>query len=147
MVDISSSSGLPPDHSQPDTGPSVTGDSSSAGEAEICLACRLVNRRKRMVMCGACGSWAHLSCVRLTRRQADNIPVWHCSPCSDSSHGNIVTDVSRRDVVPSDMANELAAHEKSVIILKRLPESARALVADSLATTMECALNSSTPQA
>ena len=87
---------------------------------------------------GACGSWAHLSCVKLTRRQADNIPVWHCTPCSGSSHGNIDTDVFRGDVVPSDMAKELvAAHKKNVIILKRLPKSAKALVADSLATSME----------
>ena len=100
-----------------------------------------------MVRCGVCVSWAHLSCVILTRRKADNIPVWHCSPCSGSSHGNIDTDVSRRDVVRSDMAKELAAHKKRVVILKRLPKSARALVAESLATRMECALNSSTPQA
>ena len=47
----------------------------------VCFSCNLVNTSKRSIQCAQCQKHAHLTCVNLTRRQADGISHWHCRSC------------------------------------------------------------------
>ena len=115
-----------------------------ADVSETCLKCRLINRRKPMICCDGCQHWAHLSCVKLTKRQADAIPIWHCGPCSGRLPGSQTAADAVHSDLPDDMAEKLAYFKKNCQLLKRLPKSSRLIVADSLTSRIEAALNSST---
>ena len=70
---------------------------------ELCMICSLVNTRKRMKECANCNFWAHLSCAKLTRVQADNLPIWHCQPCLSRGTGDsasVATDTASLNVPP-----------------------------------------------
>ena len=77
---------------------------NSADVSETCLKCRLINRRKPMICCDCCHHWAHPSCVKLTKRQADAVPIWHCSPCS----GRLPESQTAADAVHSDLSDHVA---------------------------------------
>ena len=47
----------------------------------LLLFCRVVNRRKRRVRCANCDCLFHVSCVGLTRAQADAFGRWNFEQC------------------------------------------------------------------
>ena len=100
-----------------------------------------------MINCDGCHHWAHLSCVKLSKRQADAIPIWHCGPCSGRLLNSPGGSADSHSDVPDDMAEKLSFFKINCRLLKRLPKSSRLPVADSLASRMEAALNHPTPHA
>ncbi|KAI0986620.1 hypothetical protein GJ496_003806 [Pomphorhynchus laevis] len=61
-----------------------------------CSLCHEIRQRKRVIRCQICGRVFHLSCVRLTLRQADAIPPWNCTEyIFDRKGGNDAHIVSR----------------------------------------------------
>ena len=119
----------------------------STDDSETCLSCLLINRRKAMINCDGCHHWAHLSCVKLSKRQADAIPIWHCGPCSGRLLNYPGGSADSHSDVPDDMAEKLSFFKINCRLLKRLPKSSRLPVADSLTSRMEAALNHPTPHA
>ena len=58
-----------------------------------CPRCDLINKRKRMIECASCNRHWHLSCVRLSRAQADTFGSWDCPECAG---GMVYTPSSSR---------------------------------------------------
>ena len=50
-----------------------------------CPRCNKINNKKRRIKCSRCSREWHLSCVRLTRAQADALTCWWCAECLSST--------------------------------------------------------------
>ena len=124
-----------------------------------CPRCDLINKRKRMIECASCNRHWHLSCVRLSRAQADTLGSWDCPECaggmvytpsssrSDSqpsqiSSSNYVGEVDEVDAI--NLAATLASLRCTRPVIRRVPRGARPVVADALTTVMKKALSVNT---
>ena len=100
-----------------------------------CAACVDRSRRKGAVLCGSCKQRWHLSCAKLTKAQASNLPSWHCLPClGRQSASSTRTDPAD---VPASISEGLARLRSGTKVVSRIPKPVRPLVADALATELE----------
>ena len=53
----------------------------------VCSFCGVVNKRKKLIRCDTCGCLFHLSCVGLTRAQAEAFGRWNCEQCRGAVSG------------------------------------------------------------
>ena len=109
-------------------------------EENRCPKCMQINTRKKLVECGECGKWYHLTCVGLTRVQADTIPIWNCLNC----RGVITINPHPVDF---DLLAFLARCKGSVRVLPKVPKGATIHVADALDKLLRQTLESRTPVA
>ena len=72
-------------HFQLSSQSSATHNRSS--DSSHCPRCDTSNNKKRRIKCSVCTSQWHLTCVKLTRVQAETLGSWWCPNCaSDTSH-------------------------------------------------------------
>ena len=112
-------------------------------EANRCPKCREVNQRKRLVQCGECTLWFHLSCVGLTQAQAVAINVWNCHNCLGQDAAQ--PDAAAQPPGPEDLALYVARLKSSVRILARVPKGARIAVGEAYTTLLHQARVEPTP--
>ena len=136
----------------PTFGPITSAEFDNTVESKICLKCQAhAPRKKNMIKCMSCGLWAHLSCVGLSKRQADSLAgPWSCDPCIShrlglDSHFPEPPDPGNSGV-PPDLAEALAKLKKRTTLVKRIPKGVRLLVADSLASAINRALSDPSPR-
>ena len=103
--------------------------------AEGCGACGTVNSRKRCCRCRECDTLYHLTCVGLTRAQADAIPHWSCASCRGVAGGNAPAATLSVDLV------ELLSDLKHPV-LPRVPKGAVHCVAEALHKLLDRAMES-----
>ena len=123
----------------------TTSDDRTAGGSQRtshheCAVCHTVNRLKGIRQCTRCSLWSHLTCVKLTRSQSANLPVWHCRPCILQPDGAFAADSSDRAQLgdpPPDWAEALAKCKRSMPLIQRLPPAVRGPVAERLASVIE----------
>ena len=80
----------------------------------VCSFCGVVNRRKRLVKCDTCGCLFHLSCVGLTRAQAEDFGRWNCEQCrgvAGRDMNNFDSKISETSEIPLRPAKRKAAME------------------------------------
>lgn len=87
-------------------------------EGERCTVCGEIKSRKRLIQCDGCDQWFHLSCVRLTRIQAETIPVWHCRGVADNGN-SIIRDIGAQDF---DLISYVVACRRSMQYCLKSPE-------------------------
>lgn len=72
---------------QPDSQTGTFHDASvESTDPADCPRCGSSNSRKRRIRCSTCYSQWHLTCVRLTRRQAEALSSWLCPRCTCTTH-------------------------------------------------------------
>lgn len=101
---------------------------SAMEEGNRCRTCSLINVRKRTVVCAMCSGTFHLSCVGLTRTQADAIPRWSCLPCLGRGDEMIAPEPE----VEVDLAEYITLCRSSARVLKIIPKGAVMSVAEAL---------------
>ena len=145
------------------TQPEDCSDSSDVGApvTDPCPSCCSVNKRKRSIRCNVCGRHWHLTCVDLTRAQADDLGCWWCPTCVNNAisspqiHPVQSPVVSQKraaqarppeDVEPGDgdLALLLAKLKQSRPVVRRIPKGARIAAAEALTLLMERAVDSGT---
>ena len=122
------------------------------GVDEICPVCNERKVRKRIIRCAVCNFWTHLSWINLSRGNTDILSVWHCRTCrvgvsinaSDRSLDNTVVQDRRP---PPDWPSALAKMKRVIPLQMRIPKSVRNLIAESLTSRIESALNQNSCQA
>ena len=93
----------------------------------VCSFCGVVNRRKRLVKCDTCGCLFHLSCVGLTRAQAEAFGRWNCGQCR-----GVARVPARAETPPIDLVGYIGRCHHSLRVLNRIPNWAVIPVADAL---------------
>ena len=116
-----------------------------------CGGCTSLSTRKAATLCSACGVRWHTMCAGLKVREAQALPVWHCPNCrlgrgTPSSQFSQHTRGSQPTSPPASSMtsvphSRLAELRDSCPVLKRIPKSARASVADSLSSVIDGALS------
>ena len=89
---------------------------------------------------------AHLTCVGLTRAQANALPVWHCADCLQTTLlANTVDGApTAQKTAPQDLADALADLERSTRVLQHVPRKDRHRVATDLAALIDAAVEQRT---
>ena len=106
------------------------------GIDSVCSFCGVVNRRKRLVKCDTCGCLFHLSCVGLTRAQAEAFVRWNCEQCR-----GVVRVPVRAETPPIDLVGYIGRCHHSFRVLNRIPKGAVIPVADALQRLIREALD------
>ena len=102
----------------------------------VCSFCGIVNRRKRLVKCDTCGCLFHLSCVGLTRAQAEAFGSWNCEQCRC-----VARVPARAETPPIDLVGYIGRCHHSLRVLNRIPKGAVIPVADALQRLIREALD------
>ena len=123
-----------------------------------CSRCHAINKRKRVIECASCNRHWHLSCVRLSRAQADALSSWDCPECSSGivpTPSSSSLDGQSCQISPASQHNEADVDEVDAIhltstlaslrrtrpVIRRVPRGARLVVAEALTAVMKRALN------
>ena len=93
----------------------------------VCSFFGVVNRRKRLIKCDTCGCLFHLSCVGLTRAQAEAFGRWNCEQCR-----GVARVPARAENPPIDLVGYIGRCHHSLRVLNRIPKGAVIPVADAL---------------
>ena len=122
-----------------------------------CPRCGSSNSRKRRIRCSTCYSQWHLTCVRLTRRQAEALGSWLCPRCTCTTHVDNQAEMSqptqsrappdRSPCDGSDLGNSLAHLKQVRQVVPRIPRGARIAAADALTLLIETAVEERSPEA
>ena len=116
-----------------------------------CQSCGKINARKRTIQCKHCSEYWHLSCVRMTRAQADALPQWWCQYCMNDDgflDPPAILDQPRGELraletnSAQDIAGTLAELKRSTRVIPRIPKGARIQAAEALTTLIDSALAS-----
>ena len=102
----------------------------------VCSFCGVVNRRKRLIKCDTCGGLFHLSCVGLTRAQAEVFGRGNCEQCR-----GVARVPARAETSPIDLVGYIGRCYHSLRVLNRIPKGAVILVADALQRLIREALD------
>ena len=103
-------------------------------ESERCERCGETNTLKRPITCIDCNGFFHLSCVGLTRRQADVLTVWSCDGCLGLRNH---TPVSENENFSFENFSDYHCNlEKVVQYWSKIPEAALNHVAGALDTLL-----------
>ena len=102
----------------------------------VCSFCGVVNRRKRLVKCDTCGCLFLLSCVGLTRAQAEAFGRWNCEQCR-----GVARVPARAETPPIDLVGYIGRCHHSLRVLNRIPKGAVIPVADALQRLIREALD------
>ena len=94
----------------------------------------------------------HLTCVGLSGAQADRLPIWHCLSCRRPTS---VAGVATAPILPAhaapqlplDIPGRLALLKLSRKVVPRVPRGVREYMARSLASAINKAVDTNTPQA
>ena len=103
-------------------------------ESQRCERCGEINTRKRPITCNDCNGFFHLTCVGLTRHQADALTLWSCDGCQGLRNP---TPVPENDNVSHENFSSYFCNLKqnnSVIV--KIPKSALNHVAGALDTLL-----------
>ena len=93
----------------------------------VCSFCGVVNRRKRLLKCDTCGCLFHLSCVGLTRAQAEAFGRWNCEQCR-----GVARVPARAETRPIALVKYVGRCHHSLRVLNCIPKVAVTPVADAL---------------
>ena len=104
----------------------------------VCSFCGVVNRRKKLIRCDTCKCLFHLSCVGLTRAQAEAFGRWNCEQCRVVSRAP-----ARAETPPIDLVGYISKCHHSLRVLNRIPKGAVIPVADALQRLIREALDRS----
>ena len=148
-------------------------DTVKSLERPLCPSCGKTGIRKRYMQCAVCSRHWHMSCVHLSRGQADALSRWWCPDCVKSSSqpfrgaepevgqnvipGDHQTTTSGQKSAPpapqqqepeapgmdEDLGRILAGLRRSRPVVRRIPKGARIVAADALANLLEKAVASS----
>ena len=119
-----------------------------------CPRCNNVSRKKRRIDCNLCNREWHLTCVRLSRSQADALSCWWCPDCS--KHGGSQSQPTKSNRAYSvhegekdgcNLAESLAKLKQSRRVVPRIPKGARIQAADALRTLLDAAVEEKTTEA
>lgn len=116
----------------------------------VCHHCGSSNSRKRNISCTDCNRSFHLSCVGITRPQADVLSVWHCVECLRGRAENFRVDQPEGEdsvTPPTDLAAALAELRQHRLVRRHIPRSMRHQVAADLTQCITSALEQRTPAA
>ena len=106
---------------------------------EICVACSLINNRKRVIRCSGCDGSFHLSCVGLKRAQALALGRWSCASCR-----GIVNSSPVQQQADVDLVGYICKCRARIRVLNRIPKGAVVTVADALTQLIREVLESGT---
>ena len=110
-------------------------------EGEVgCGTCGTYSRRKKCIVCCECSINHHLTCVRITKAQANVLSRWTCAECRGLSAATIVT----ADV--PDLERYIS-HCRNRLVLARVPKGAVICVADALERLITHVMEDETPLA
>ena len=95
----------------------------------VCSFCGIVNRRKKLIRCDTCarGRLFLLSCVGLTRAQAEAFGRWNCEQCQ-----GVASVPARAETPPIDLVGYIGRCHQSLRVLNRIQKGAVIPVADAL---------------
>ena len=126
----------------------------------MCPRCTSTSKRKRHIRCYVCGQHWHLSCVHLTRAQADTLGCWWCPTCVNNSSANSAPSQPTLPLTtcqsqpapqspPSqdtelDLALLLANLKQTRPVVRRIPRGARIAAAEALSLLIDSAVDSGT---
>ena len=103
----------------------------------VCVSCGASNRRKRSIRCAICGGCFHLSCVGLTRAQAEVFGRWSCVRCR-----GVAPAPPRPHPLPSlDLGGYVGECRHRLRVLNRIPKEAVIPVGDALQRLIREVLN------
>ena len=102
----------------------------------VCCFCGVVNRRKRLINCDTCGCLFHLSCVGLTRAQAEAFMRWNCEQCQ-----GVARVPTRAETPPIDLVGYIGRCRHSLRVLNHFPKGAVIPVPYALQRLINEALN------
>ena len=123
---------------------------SSSLSQNICRGCTSLSTRKAATVCSACGMRWHTTCAGLTVKEAQALSVWHCRNCRSSNatpgpapsqHTAAQPPSPSVNSAPLELHSRLAELRDSCPVVKRIPKSVRASVADSLSSIIDKALS------
>ena len=136
----------------------VVSQCSSSNSQDIyirCPSCDTCNTRKKYTKCDNCHSRWHLTCVGLTRKQAEALSTWWCPKCT--SYMSCRSQSEQRnpsqladDTLPScdnPLADSLSTLRQTRQVVQRIPRGARIAAADALTQLLETAVESKTTEA
>ena len=112
-----------------------------------CGGCTSTSTRKAAILCSSCSTRWHTMCAGLKVRDAQALPVWHCRRCCSSDNTSRSQNV--QNVQPTSPAasppspvlhSRLAELRDSCAVVRRIPKSARASVANCLSTIIDRAV-------
>ena len=102
----------------------------------VCSFSGVVNRRHVGETCDTCGCLFHLSCVGLTRAQAEAFGRWNCEQCL-----SVARVPARAETPPIDLVGYIGRCHHSLRVLNRIPKGAIIPVADALQRLIREALD------
>ena len=113
-----------------------------------CGGCASTSTRKAAILCSACSSRWHTMCADLKVRDAQALPVWHCRRCCSSDGTrrsqniqNVQPTSTPASLQPLVLHSRLAELRDSCPVVRRIPKSARASVANCLSAIIDRAVS------
>ena len=97
------------------------------GKDSVCSLCIVVNWRKRLIKCDTYGCLFHLSCVGLTRAQAEAFVRWNCE-----QNRGVARVPARAETPPIDLVGQIGRCHHSLRFLNQIPKGAVIPVTDAL---------------
>ena len=95
-----------------------------------------LNSRKRLIKWDTCGCLFHLSCVGLTRAQAEAFWRWNCEHCR-----GVERVPAKAETPPIDLVGYIGRCHHSLKVLNRIPKGVVIPVADALQRLIREALD------
>jgi len=111
--------------------PGIAGEIMDPGTQ--CQSCLAINPRKRTITCVSCTKVYHLTCVGLTKLQANVISQWHCPGCMGRT-GDDPPNAARQEV---DLGEYISQCRSDIRVLRIIPKGAIISVADALQKSLD----------
>ena len=103
-----------------------------SGEEYRCQICFEINR-KILIECNQCGNNYHRSCVKIKKKQAEQISLYSCPPCrSTNPHNREPQNGANQTNHHFDFLQHLASCKSNLSLLGNIPRGARITAAEAL---------------
>ena len=115
-------------------------------EENRCPICREINARKHLIECATCCTRYHMTCVKITRAQAKQIPKYKCPQCRNITTPNQESlDVANQSTPNFDLLNHLHTCKSNISLIGNIPRGARITAAEALNELINNVIQSNTP--
>ena len=109
------------------------GQEQNSLEEKRCPICGDIKTKKILIECGRCHSQYHITCVKISKLQAKQIPLYICPPCRNVAIPNNEPSRANNQSIPNfDTLQYLKSCKSNISLLANIPRGARITVAEAL---------------